>query len=61
MTQLYQELRNIAPPVESNKAWRLLSGEVELPEDSTTVKDRNLSHCKTLLGVVRVVGGNEKI
>jgi len=59
MTELYQELRKVAPPVKANKAWRLISGDLELPEDSTTVQERNLYHCQNLVGVVRVVGGNE--
>ena len=52
-------MRAVAPALNSNQQLRLIFGQTELREDSTTLQSAGIHHAATVFAVIRTVGGND--
>ena len=59
LSQFYQKVRAVAPALNSNQQLRLVLGQTELREDSTTLQAAGIVHATTAFAVIRTVGGSD--
>ena len=59
LSQFYQKVRAVAPALNSNQQLRLILGQTELREDSTTLQAAGIVHAATVFAVIRTVGGSD--
>ena len=59
LSQFYQKVRVVAPALNSNQQLRLILGQTELREDSTTLQAAGIVHAATVFAVIRTVGGSD--
>ena len=52
-------MRAVAPALNSNQQLRLILGQIELREDSTTLHSTGIHHGSTVFAVIRTVGGSD--
>ena len=59
LSQFYQKVKAVAPALNSNQQLRLIHGQNELREDTTTLLSIGIGHAATVFSVFRTVGGSD--
>ena len=57
--EFYRNVRAVVPALRSNEQLRLIHGQTELREDSTTLQSLGILHGSTVFAVIRTVGGSD--
>ena len=57
--EFYRNVRAVTPVLQSNQQLRLIHGQTELRENSTTLQSLGIHHGSTVFAVIRTVGGSD--
>ena len=54
-------MRAVVPALNNNQQLRLIFGEIELREGSTTLQSAGIHHAATVFAVIKTVGGRDPL